>query len=144
MCNAKTLLTGIAPGVKGAGLLLDPLNLSGAAAGKPKAAPAPPDPAVERAAAEAEAAQKANRQIAEDTRRRREQGQLIARGAPQPTLGDTGAVDGLSPIGPTSRSSVARTASLVTRGAPAATNASFTPSAGTRSGGSTRTSQMAF
>ena len=91
------------------------------------------DPAAERAKAEAEAAQRANAKLAADQRRRREQGSLLAKGAPAPTfsLGDTEG-DPLSPIGPagsglgarmgrallSSRSTVAQQASLITRGAP--------------------------
>lgn len=68
------------------------------------------DPAAERAAAEAEAQQSANRRLAEDQRRRRQQGSLIAQGAPQPTLGDTTNLDpnaAQSPLGgPVSRGRV--------------------------------------
>ncbi|OWQ92023.1 hypothetical protein CDN99_06605 [Roseateles aquatilis] len=65
------------------------------------------DPAVERSAAEAEAAQSANRKLAEDQRRRRGQGSLLAKGAPTPTLGDTTSASnsGQSPLSgiPTNR-----------------------------------------
>lgn len=90
-------------------------------------APEHPDPAIERAKAEAAAAQSANAQLAADNRRRREGGSLIARGAPQPTFGDKstgqGADDGsLNPISGTrtvSRGTLGRaTASLISRGAP--------------------------
>lgn len=87
------------------------------------------DPAAERAKAEAEAAQRANAKLAADQRRRRDQGSLLAKGAPAPTfsLGDAEGSEGLSPIGapgslslrkPTSRSTVAQQSSLITRGAP--------------------------
>jgi hypothetical protein len=87
------------------------------------------DPAAERARAEAEAAQRANAKLAADQRRRRDQGSLLAKGAPAPTfsLGDAEGSEGLSPIGapgslslrkPTSRSTVAQQSSLITRGAP--------------------------
>lgn len=92
-------------------------------------AAAQPDPAAERARAEAEAAQRANAKLAADQRRRRDQGSLLAKGAPAPTfsLGDAEGSEGLSPIGapgslslrkPTSRSTVAQQSSLITRGAP--------------------------
>ena len=93
----------------------------------PKSAPAATaaavDPAVERAQAEAEAAQKANSRFANDQRRRREQGSLVSRGAPTPTLGDTGdASNPASPIsGPqsmTTRSTTAKRASLISQGGP--------------------------
>ncbi len=97
-------------------------------------AAAQPDPAAERAKAEAEAAQRVNAQLADANRRRREQGSLLAKGAPAaPTfsLGDTEG-EAQSPIGPagssfaaragrallTSRSSVAQQSSLMGRGAP--------------------------
>ena len=93
-------------------------------------AAAQPDPAAERAKAEAEAAQRVNAQLADANRRRREQGSLLAKGAPAaPTfaLGDAEGSEGMSPIGapgsltlrkPTSRSTVAQQASLMSRGAP--------------------------
>lgn len=102
MCDAKTLTFGL---------------LGGRSQSVP-AAPKLPDPAAERAKAEAAAAQSANAQLAADQRRRREQSSLIARGAPAPTFGDTGAA-GLSPIsGSTSRSTTAKAGSLMGRGAP--------------------------
>jgi hypothetical protein len=91
-------------------------------------ADAQPDPAAERAKAEAEAAQRVNAQLAADGRRRREQGSLISRGAPALQLGDEGEATGTgaSPLGApgsggrlTSRRTVAQTASLMSRGAPA-------------------------
>jgi hypothetical protein len=91
-------------------------------------AAAQPDPAEERARAEAEAAQRVNSQLAADGRRRREQGSLMARGAPPAPsfgLGDAEG-DAQSPLGApgsagrlTSRSTVARqSASLMSRGSP--------------------------
>lgn len=81
-----------------------------------------PDPAAERAAAEAEAQQRANAQLAADQRRRREQMGLLSRGAPaQPTVtfGDSGAPTmGIGPMsGATTRSTTAKQASLLGRGA---------------------------
>lgn len=118
MCDPVTI--GVA-----AGGLLGGAVLGSAMAPKAPKAPKQPDPAVERAQAEAEAAQRANAQLAMDQRRRREGGSLIARGAPAPTFGDrqTSADDtSLSPISGTrltSRTSVARQASsLISRGAP--------------------------
>lgn len=82
------------------------------------------DPAAERAAAEAEAANRANIQLAADQRRRREQGSLMSRGAPTFGLGDAADGTGLSPIGPSvkpvTRNTTAQRASLMSRGAPAA------------------------
>lgn len=116
--------------------MCDPVSLvvgvvGGALASKamaPKSAPAAAtaaavDPAVDRAQAEAEAAQKANSRMANDQRRRREQGSLVSRGAPTPTLGDTGdASNPGSPIsGPqsmTTRSTTAKRASLISQGSP--------------------------
>lgn len=86
-----------------------------------------PDPATERAKVEADAAQKANAQLAADNRRRREQGSLLAKGAPQPTLGDsmpgTSVGGGLSPIGTSTpsfvtRNTTARAPSLMSLGMP--------------------------
>lgn len=93
-----------------------------------------PDPAEERAKAEAEAAQRVNAQLADANRRRREQGSLLAKGAPAAPTFSLGDAEGeaQSPIGPTgsgfasrvgralltSRSSVAQQASLINRGAP--------------------------
>lgn len=82
------------------------------------------DAAAERARAEAEAAQRANAQLADTNRRRREQGSLIAKGAPQFTLGDSQLQPGQSPLGGVgqrmSRAVTASRSSLITRGAPAA------------------------
>lgn len=84
------------------------------------------DPAVERANAEAEAAQRANQRLATDQRRRREQGNLLARGAPSFGLGDQ-AQDpaSASPIGSSFRPGAARPAmgvapsqTLISRGSP--------------------------
>lgn len=103
MCDAKTLTFGL---------------LGGRSQSATPAAPKLPNPEAERAKAEASAAQSANAQLAADQRRRREQSSLIARGAPSPTFGDTGAA-GLSPLGgSTSRSSTAKAGSLMGRGAP--------------------------
>lgn len=118
--------------------MCDPVSLAvGAVAGtvatkaltpKPSraATAAPPDPAVERATAEAEAQQRANAQLAADQRRRREQQNLLARGAPQQptmTFGEAGLpTNGIGPTsGMTTRSTTARQASLMGRGAPGAT-----------------------
>lgn len=88
----------------------------------PAAAAQQPDPAEERAKAEAEAAQRANAQLAMDQRRRREQSSLLAKGGmvqPTFTMGDEGT--GSSPLSTgarlNSRSTVARAASLMARGA---------------------------
>lgn len=117
--------------------MCDPVSLivgvvGGAVASKamaPKSAPAAAtatavDPAVERAQAEAEAAQKANARLANDQRRRREQGSLVSRGAPTYTLGDSpDAANPGSPItgpsaGLTTRSTVAKRGSLISQGGP--------------------------
>lgn len=118
MCDPVTL------GVTAGGLLGGAV-LGKAMAPKAPSAPKQPDPAIERAKAEAEAAQRANAQLATDQRRRREGGSLMAKGAPAPTFGDRQAPTddtSLSPISggrPTSRTSVARQASsLISRGAP--------------------------
>ena len=99
-----------------------------------------PDPAVERANAEAEAQQRANAQLAADQRRRRDQQNLLARGAPQPTVsfGESEARDmGIGPMqGATTRRSVARQASLLGRGA------SITLGGGGSSSGAGRGSQV--
>lgn len=106
-------------------------------------AAAQPDPAEERARAEAEAAQRVNSQLAADGRRRREQGSLMARGAPPAPsfgLGDAEG-DAQSPIGSpgsgsgrsmVSRSSVARQSSLISRGAPGYPGAGRGADGGTR------------
>lgn len=123
MCDAKTLITGVADGVGIKGMIYDPLNLSGTAGRKPKKPKIDaPSPDVERARAEAEATQRVNAQLAADQRRRRGQESLIARGAPQPTFGDMSSLPeqpGVSTTTPgraTSRSAVGRTASLMSRG----------------------------
>lgn len=82
------------------------------------------DPAAERAKAEAEAAQRANAQLADSNRRRREQQSLMSKGgqaAPQFTLGDSSlatdpGTNTLSAGGATTRNTVARQASLMSRG----------------------------
>lgn len=85
------------------------------------------DPAAERAKAEAEAAQRANAQLAENNRRRREQGSLMSKGAPaapQFSLGDSTTDPGsntLSATGATTRNTVAQRSSLMARGATIAT-----------------------
>lgn len=83
-----------------------------------------PDPAAERAQAEAEAQQRANAQLAADQRRRREQMGLLARGAPaQPTVsfGDSrkSVPDGVfgAAMQVVTRNSTARQASMLSRGA---------------------------
>lgn len=127
MCGS-TLITGLAKGISPLGALIDPLNLSNQFVKKP-AAPPPPDPAVERATAEALAAQRANAQLAESNRRRREQGSLLAKGAPatpQFNFGDSstsGPSNVLDSTGMTTRSSTARTASLMSRGTPSTISA---------------------
>lgn len=101
---------------------------SKALAPRQAAAPAAamPDPAVEQARAEAEAAQKANTELANANRRRRGQQSLMATGAqatPSPaTFGDSPGADGISPLGGIAprmnRSTVAkRAASLMSGGA---------------------------
>ncbi len=79
------------------------------------------DPAAERAKAEAEAAQRANAQLADSNRRRREQQSLMSKGAPTPqfTMGDSATQPGssaLSTPGPVTRNTVARQATLMSRG----------------------------
>jgi hypothetical protein len=135
-----TLFTGIRPGTNLGGIALDPLNLSGAF-GKKESAPAPPDPATERATAEAEAAQRANTQLALNNKRRREQQSLMSKGAPTtaaPTFsfGDSAATDPtantLSATGLTTRNTTAKRASLMSSGAPTA------PAGGSYGGGGGR------
>lgn len=130
MClPAKTWITGLAPGVSKTGMVVDPLNLSGAfgdyspLGSKVKQAEQPA-PADERAKAEADAAQRANAALAETNRRRREQSSLLAKGAPvtpQFSFGDTsgGPSNVLDATGLTTRNTTARTASLMSLGAPA-------------------------
>lgn len=77
MCDPVSMAVGAVVGAAGSGMF----------GGKQRSA-ALPDPAAERAAAEAEATTAANRKLAATQARRREQGSLIARGAPQPTFGD--------------------------------------------------------
>lgn len=118
MCDPVTALIGAAVGGVALGSARAPRS-GGQAPG--------PDPEIERAKTEAEAAQRANSQLAMDQRRRRGQASLMTRGAtaaPQPTFGDGGNGElGLSPITTTARvtrSAVARQASsLMARGAPA-------------------------
>lgn len=98
------------------------------------------DPAAERAKAEAEAAQRANAQLAEGNRRRREQGSLLSKGATAPTfsMGDATTDPGsntLSATGATTRSTVARQASVMSRGAPAAAVPSMSYGGGQRLSG---------
>lgn len=133
MClPAKTWVTGLAPGVSKTGMVVDPLNLTGSF-GPKNSAPTPPDPAIERASAEAEAAQRANMQLANNNRRRREQQSLMSKGAPtapQFAFGDATTDPGsdtLSTMGATTRSTTATRASLMSRGAaPVATGGGAT------------------
>ena len=124
MCfPAKTLL-----GTNTRDFLVGPLH-SAILFPEKSTAPEPPDPATERATAEAEAAQRANTQLAQANRRRREQNSLMSKGAPTtppaPTfsLGDSTTLDPgtntLSAAGATTRNTTARTASLMSRGATA-------------------------
>lgn len=120
MCDPVSMVVGAVGGLVASKVL----------APKSQAAAVTPttDPAAERAAAEAEAQQTANRKLAEDNRRRREQGSLIAKGAPQPTLGDaTTGADALSPLGTSNRSTSASAASLISRGVGAAPSAAVGP-----------------
>lgn len=102
------------------------------------------DPAAERARAEAEAAQRANAQLAETNRRRREQGSLLAKGAPSApkfTLGDSQLQPGQSPLGGIGgrvvRAVAGSRSTLISRGAPAA-------GAGAGAGGGRDVSSMAL
>ena len=100
--------------------------------------------AKEAAAAEAEAAQRANAQLADTNRRRREQQSLLAKGAPTTatpdfSLGDSALTPGQSPLSPgastTSRSTVGRAASsLLSRGAPAGPSFTYGGGGGGRAG----------
>lgn len=72
----------------------------------------------ERVAGEAQAIQSANAKLAQDQRRRREQGSLLARGAggtPQPTLGDAASTTEDPGAFSTTRTTAQR-ASLLSRG----------------------------
>lgn len=138
MCNPVSLIVGALGG----------MAVSKAMAPKQQAAApaqAASDPAAERAAAEAQAQQTANRKLAEDQRRRREQQSLLAKGAPQPSLGDaTAGADAMNPMGATTRSSVARAGSLIARGAATgATTAGIGPSM-SMGGGNSRQQVMAL
>jgi hypothetical protein len=127
MCDPLTLTIGL---VGGGAMVSEQRNSRKAAnAAAAAQAAAQPDPAAERAKAEAEAAQRVNAQLADANRRRREQGSLLAKGAPAAPTFSLGDADGeaQSPIGapgsfglrkPTSRSTVAQQASLMSRGAP--------------------------
>ncbi len=127
MCDPVSLTVGL---VGGAMVAEQRSSRKAASAAATVQAEAQPDPAEERAKAEAAAAQRVNAQLAQTNRRRREQGSLLAKGAPAaPTfaLGDAVGSEGMSPIGapgsfglrkPTSRSTVAQQASLMSRGAP--------------------------
>jgi hypothetical protein len=101
--------------------MCDPVSMAVGAVGdlfgsKQRSAAAPADPAAERAAAEAEATTAANRKLAAAQARRREQSSLMARGAPQPTLGDVpSAEDGLLDSRLVSRSNNAVTTLLSSR-----------------------------
>jgi hypothetical protein len=114
VCDPVSMLVG-AVGATVVGRAIAPKQQSAAA-------PAQPDPAEERAKAEAEAAQRANAQLAMDQRRRREQGSLLAKGGmvqPSFPMGDEGS--GSSPLSTSgrlaSRTTTARAASLISRGA---------------------------
>jgi len=115
MCAPVSLIVGAVGG----------LAVSKALTPKQQAAAAPaselPDPAEERARAEAEAAQKANAKLAADSRRRREQGSLLAKGAPTFAFGDATTDPGASPISssiqPVTRGTTVRKASLMSQGA---------------------------
>lgn len=108
-------------------------------------APAAPDPATERASAEAEAAQRANMQLVASNARRREQQSLMSKGAtataPGFTMGDAVTDPGantLSTVGATTRNTTAKLASLMSRGA-----VSTTTGGGATYGGAGRLSQVA-
>lgn len=81
MCDPITIGIGVASAAVGG-------TIAASKAKRGQAAPVQADPEAERMKAEAEAAASANRKLAADQRRRREQQSLIARGAPQPSLGD--------------------------------------------------------
>lgn len=121
MCDPVTAAVSLVGGLA-AKKLMTPSSTPGAAS-----AASQPDPAAERAAVEAKAAQAANTKLANDQKRRREQASLLSRGA-QPTttgpmLGDTVGASGVtSPLsgrtGATNRSTAGRaTQSLLARGA---------------------------
>lgn len=104
------------------------------------------DPEAERAKAEAEAAQRANAQLADTNRRRREQNSLMSKGAPvapQFSMGDSTTDPGantLSTTGATTRSTTARKASLMSKGAaPIVMGGGY---GGGGSGGGNRVTQM--
>lgn len=115
MCDPVSLVVGAVGGLLGA-KALSPRQQGQTAASLS-------DPAAENAQAEAEAAQRANARLATDQRRRREQGSLLARGAPQATFGDgtSGSVVDGSPLSAgtagVTRSTAGRSSSLIARGA---------------------------
>lgn len=131
MCDPVSLTVGL---VGGAMVSEQRSSRKAASAAAAAQAAAQPDPAEERAKAEAEAAQRVNAQLADANRRRREQGSLLAKGAPAAPTFSLGDAEGeaQSPIGPTgsglaartgralltSRSTVAKQSSLMSRGAP--------------------------
>lgn len=91
----------------------------------------------ERAAQQAQAIQSANAKLAADNRRRREQKSLLARGSPQPTMGDESGDGNLIAPG---RGLMSRslnsviTQSMLSRGAPAVDGRSTRPRTPTREG----------
>lgn len=126
MCDPVSLTVGL----MGGAVVSEQRNSRKAAnAAAAAQAAAQPDPAEERARAEAEAAQRVNAQLAASGRRRREQGSLLASGAPAAPSFGLGDADGSaqSPLGSpgpsrgrtlVSRSSVAQQSSLMSRGGP--------------------------
>jgi hypothetical protein len=112
MCDPVTLLV-----AGGAALGGTAFAMNKAARGSAAAA----DPEAERLKAEADAASAANRRLAADKLRRREQQSLIARGAPAPSLGDdetlAGGTDLLTsrPLS-SSRRNAGSAVSLISRG----------------------------
>ena len=100
-------------------------------------APAAADPEVERMKAEAEAATSANRKLAFTQARRREQQSLIARGAPEPTLGDPAATstasDVMGTVGNFFKRARNMEPTLVSRG-----SSSYSSSSAAYGGGSTK------
>ncbi len=123
--------------------MCDPVSVvvglgTAAVASKASKRPSGGDPEKERQRAEAEAAASANRQLAADQRRRREQQSLVARGGPQPSLGDeeAGFSEGLVNSGFRSRSQM-RTSSLLASGDPRLASTSVaSPSSRSYTGGS--------
>lgn len=117
MCDPVSLLVGAVAG----GVASKVLGPKGSNA-SPNSAANAPDPAAERAKAEAEAAQRANAQLAASNARRREQQSLMSKGAPAaPSFGfgdSETAQPGGSPLSGGVRSMPVRVAStLMSRGA---------------------------